>query len=141
VRKLLPIFAAIGLAVGGLGTAAALPTIVYAHHTCHQAWIDLWQHSGFNGSGLRVCPSHDIPDLSLYVVNGVNMNNVVSAIQFNEGTVDKHACVYDATNYVPHPLFGMIFDAKVDASKSFGVTDWGNDKASSVRFRTDAQNC
>jgi peptidase inhibitor family I36 len=122
VRKA-PILASLALIVAaGFAPVTAVQAGGAGVQSCSQAWVNIWEHYGFNGRGLHICYGVSIPNLATY-----GFNNITSSAQFDEITVNTTVCLYSEINYI-----GEIWKATSDASVQwiFPPNDW----ASSVKF-------
>lgn len=92
--------------------------------SCSEAYVEIWEHSWFNGRGLRICYGSNIPNLATY-----NFDNITSSATFNELSRNTSVCLYSEIGYI-----GEIWKATSDQS----VQWWGpvppNDWATSVKF-------
>lgn len=105
-----------------LASAIAPATSVQAA-SCSQAYVDIFEHSGFNGSGLHICYGNNIPNLAAY-----NFDDKTSSARFNEITVDTTVCLYSQPNYNV-----LIWKATADLEVQWFWL-YPNDSASSVKF-------
>ena len=122
-NRKVPIFASLALMLAAaLAPATAVQAGEVGIQSCSQAYVDIWQHYGFNGNGLRICYGTNIPNLATY-----GFDNITSSAVFNEITANTTVCLYSEINYI-----GEIWKATSDASVQWILPP--NDWASSVKF-------
>jgi hypothetical protein len=121
-------------ALGGIQTIDSGDSI----QSCSQAYVIIWENTGYNGDGLQICYGTNISNLANVPVltgdhkcdpnpNG-NWDNCTSAVQFSESSVNTTVCLYSEVNYI-----GQFWKGTNNGDHNswiFPPNDW----ATSVKF-------
>jgi len=121
-------------AFGGIQTIGNGDSI----QSCSQAYVIIWENTGYNGDGLEICYGTNISNLATISdltgdhkcdpnPNG-NWDNCTSAVQFSESSVNTTVCLYSEVNYISQIWKGV--NSGDQQNWIFPPNDW----ASSVKF-------